>query len=311
MGARIEMIDLERLGSEIYFLRRTLQISQDSLSNDLCTQALISRIEKGKVLPNIEILFLLSKKLKVPLFKLVGSLLYEKYEYYSEVFLYLNQISFEQNYAEVFEISRAELKNPSLKSQDIINYLQKYYITSSFYLKKMDFQQTISKLENLQKSTHKYHYFVCQIILNDIANIYAFMKRYDESISLYDEILRMSDHSYEFTMLRIKTLTDQSAAYYHERKLKLALDKCQQAIELSSKIKYMQHLGELWCLKYKLMQRLNYPAQLIVDAKINACFYLKNCAPCCEDVEYDDIKISAEEIYTYIKAGQFALEGRA
>lgn len=66
------MLDQVRFGNEISYLRKR-GLTQNMLANKLCTQALISKIEQGQVLPGIDILYELSIRLKVPLTSLIKS----------------------------------------------------------------------------------------------------------------------------------------------------------------------------------------------------------------------------------------------
>lgn len=53
------------IGDKIKNTRKSLGITQNELSRDICTQSQISKIEKNEIIPSSEILFQISKKLNV------------------------------------------------------------------------------------------------------------------------------------------------------------------------------------------------------------------------------------------------------
>jgi transcriptional regulator with XRE-family HTH domain len=53
------------IGNKIKELRQVVDITQGELADGICTQALISRMEKGDIYPNATTLYQISKKLGV------------------------------------------------------------------------------------------------------------------------------------------------------------------------------------------------------------------------------------------------------
>jgi len=58
-------VDYSIIGKKIKELRQVVGITQGELGEGICTQALISRIEKGDIYPNATSLYQISKKLGV------------------------------------------------------------------------------------------------------------------------------------------------------------------------------------------------------------------------------------------------------
>ncbi|WP_406686207.1 helix-turn-helix domain-containing protein, partial [Rossellomorea vietnamensis] len=58
-------MDYSIIGKKIKELRQEVNITQGELAEGICTQALISRIEKGETDPNATALYQISKRLGV------------------------------------------------------------------------------------------------------------------------------------------------------------------------------------------------------------------------------------------------------
>jgi transcriptional regulator with XRE-family HTH domain len=55
-------VDYSVIGKKIKELRRDVGLTQEGLAEGICTQALISRIEKGDIYPSATALYQISKK---------------------------------------------------------------------------------------------------------------------------------------------------------------------------------------------------------------------------------------------------------
>ena len=56
-----------RLANLIKTKRKELKLSQKALAEGICTQTIISRIEKGEITPSVDIFFKIIKKLCIPM----------------------------------------------------------------------------------------------------------------------------------------------------------------------------------------------------------------------------------------------------
>ncbi|WP_139892103.1 helix-turn-helix domain-containing protein [Bacillus sp. D386] len=105
-------MDFSAIGQRIRELRKSLKLSQDELAQGVCTQAQISKIEKGDVYPYANTLYLISKKLGVDVnyFFEIGST--PRVDYVNEVSRQLRLTRRHLLYDEMNRIVKLEENNP-------------------------------------------------------------------------------------------------------------------------------------------------------------------------------------------------------
>jgi len=105
-------MDFSAIGMKIKELRKSLGLSQKDLAKDFCTQAQISKIENGDVLPLASTLYFISQRLGVDInyFFDIGTT--PRLDYVQEVINQLKQARNNVNYPLIKEIVEAEEKNP-------------------------------------------------------------------------------------------------------------------------------------------------------------------------------------------------------
>lgn len=106
------MMDFSAIGQRIRELRKSLKLSQEELAEGICTQAQISKIEKGDVYPYANTLYLISQKLGVDVnyFFEIGST--PRVDYVNEVTRQLRLARRNMRYDEMQRIIKLEEKNP-------------------------------------------------------------------------------------------------------------------------------------------------------------------------------------------------------
>jgi transcriptional regulator with XRE-family HTH domain len=105
-------VDYSVIGKKIKELRRDVGLTQGGLAEGVCTQALISRIEKGDIYPSATALYQISKKLGVDVnyFFEIGTT--PRLDYIKEVERQLRKLRIKLFYEEILEIVKVEEKNP-------------------------------------------------------------------------------------------------------------------------------------------------------------------------------------------------------
>ena len=105
-------MDYSVIGKKIKELRKGARLTQGELSEGICTQALISRIEKGDIYPSATALYQISKRLGVDVnyFFEIGTT--PRLDYIKEVERQLRKLRIRLKYEEMMEMVRAEEKNP-------------------------------------------------------------------------------------------------------------------------------------------------------------------------------------------------------
>ncbi|MEW4225601.1 helix-turn-helix domain-containing protein [Rossellomorea marisflavi] len=105
-------MDFAAVGKKIKELRKNSGLSQEELSEGICTQAQISKIEKGLVFPYASTLYQISQKLGVDVnyFFDIGTT--PRLDYVQEVFEQLQIMRRSYKFKEMMDIVRAEETNP-------------------------------------------------------------------------------------------------------------------------------------------------------------------------------------------------------
>lgn len=112
----------ETVGEKLKHIRKRLNISQEALAKNICTQSEISRIENNKNLPSYFILLNISKKLGVDI-KYFLSESHLREDYLNDVKQQLEVARRERNYELIDEIVRAEEKGTLFNKGENMRFL--------------------------------------------------------------------------------------------------------------------------------------------------------------------------------------------
>ncbi|MFI8687558.1 helix-turn-helix domain-containing protein [Rossellomorea sp. NPDC077527] len=105
-------MDYSVIGRKIKEMRKVVGLTQGDLADGICTQALISRIEKGDIYPSATTLYQISLKLGVDInyFFEIGTT--PRLDYIREVENQLRHLRNNRKYKEMIDLIKAEEKNP-------------------------------------------------------------------------------------------------------------------------------------------------------------------------------------------------------
>ncbi|PFG04645.1 helix-turn-helix domain-containing protein [Bacillus sp. es.034] len=129
-------MDYSVIGKKIKELRKVVGLTQGELAEGICTQALISRIEKGDIYPSATSLYQISKKLGVDVNYFFEIGLTPRLDYVREVERQLKKLRVKLKYDEILEIVKTEEKNP-LFLKDETN-LQLLYWHKGIYVNEVE-----------------------------------------------------------------------------------------------------------------------------------------------------------------------------
>ncbi len=188
------------VGGRIKTLRKQLNLSQKELSDGICTQTYISKVENNDISPSGEILWLLAKRLGVNLDYLIASSYDERYDYSEEVLAQLKRAAVKRDYKAIQRIVQTEEKNPYFKSRHK-RILLWFKGTAIFYLED-DLKTALSCVEEAlslsENTSFKYDAVTLQILISN-ANLYSEAKQYSRAYALYEEALsRLKSFRYSF-----------------------------------------------------------------------------------------------------------------
>ncbi|MFJ7977721.1 helix-turn-helix domain-containing protein [Peribacillus sp. NPDC096379] len=108
-------MDFLAIGHKIKELRKQMKLSQEELAEGICTQAQISKLEKGDVFPYASTLYLISQKLGVDVNYFFDMGMTPRLDYVNEVINQLRNARRTMNYQEIRDIVVAEENNPLFK----------------------------------------------------------------------------------------------------------------------------------------------------------------------------------------------------
>ncbi|MGM7722955.1 helix-turn-helix domain-containing protein [Metabacillus sp. Hm71] len=260
---------------EIKRLRKVNNLSQSQLAEGICTQATISGIEAGKGYPSVDILYILSIRLKVTLDYFYKILLNDAQEYIQETEKYLEELLKKKNYEEAFQICSSELsqKNRQMgyKFDQIINWV---YIVSSYYLKKMDFHSSINKLNALLDHSHPLYGqdFLDFKIQNSIAIIFAENQLYQESLEQYHILLSYKDFLSQHFRFHIKIYYNLSKLYFLLNDYEKSLTFANLGIKMSVLNEDISMAGQLYFQKGMSLEGLIKDTSEIKQSYQNSFF---------------------------------------
>ena len=147
-------MDFSAVGKKIKELRKNIGLSQEELAEGICTQAQISKIEKGIVFPYASTLYLISQKLGVDVNYFFDIGMTPRLDYVQEVARQLKVTRRNHQYEEMMDIVRTEEENPlfaqNTKNLQLLLWHKGIYI---FEVEK-DVSKSVSVLEEAINITH-------------------------------------------------------------------------------------------------------------------------------------------------------------
>lgn len=220
---------VDEIGSRIKELRRALKLSQSELAKDICTQAQISKIEKGDVYPYASTLYLISQRLGVDVnyFFDIGTT--PRLDYVREVTRQLTLARRNSDYKGMAEIVKGEEKNP-LFTKNIKNYQILLW--------------------------HKG--IITYMLHKDVKNALEFLSRAISITQVLDKI---------WSEREIEVLLSIGSVYFEEKEYKKALEVYFKARKYLLKLPYMNDYTLFCRLYYNIARTLTRLGQYRESAK--------------------------------------------
>ena len=242
-------MDYTAIGKKIVQIRKALGFTQKDLAKGICTQALISRIEKGDIYPNASTLYEIANKLGVNLnyFLEVGST--PRIDYIEEVENQLTRLRKGLEYEEMMEIVRVEEKNPLFHTNP--SHLQLLCWHKGIYEKEVENEggksfETLIYALNLTRNEKKALSEREMEILLSMGVIKFSLEQYEEALTFYGRVQnRLKTHP-QLNDIRIQTKLLYNIARVHTRLRndKDALKHCNEGIKWCLEHENMYLLGE-------------------------------------------------------------------
>lgn len=262
------MVD-NKLGKAIATLRKKMNLTQKSLSNGICTQPTISMIERGEIIPGLDILIPISIKLGKPITYFIDILLITDYEYIRKFVYDIEELTIRQEFKTVYDIVKTELSKKN-KDRWFEIFLKWQYYLSSYKIGNIEIHETISKLKKLVKNPDSIlnKDYLCFKIYNTIAFLYAIKEDYPNSLLFYNKINFNIPPSYaprlNQNIYQLRIIYNKSKTLYDMRNYEDAIKNCKEGIEKSIQYENMSIIGNFFyylglCYEKKNMKKEQIP----------------------------------------------------
>ncbi|MGI2849463.1 helix-turn-helix domain-containing protein [Bacillus cytotoxicus] len=265
----------EKLGSEIKKIRVMRGLTQKQLSENICHQSEVSRIESGAVYPSMDILQGIAAKLQVPITHFYEVLVYSDIERKKRFKDQIQLLSKKKQYDEIYKIVSNELKKEK-SHPEFKQFLLWYYYLSAYVLKKISFEYCVLELKNIiHQQYSSVDVFQNLYIENSIASIYAENEQLEKAITLFQNILKQLESLHNNEAFIIKVKYNYAKSLYLSDKYNEALYQVNQAIEVSCNIGSMMLLGKLYYQKGECLEKLGYPSKEIEEVYNKALLFFE------------------------------------
>jgi transcriptional regulator with XRE-family HTH domain len=243
-------LDYSAIGKKIKELRKDVGITQGELAEGICTQALISRIEKGDIYPSAMALYQVSVKLGVDVnyFFEIGTT--PRLDYIKEVERQLRVLRINRRYEEIMELVKTEEKNPLFYKDS--HHLQLLYWHKGIYAyeAKKNEKDAFSLLDEAYYLTAHQKKAMTERemqILSSKGVILFSLKRYQESLYHYDLVeaaLKTAEQLHDKS-IKTRLFYNISRVLTRLGKYEESIDYCHKAINWCIEEELLWGLGEL------------------------------------------------------------------
>jgi transcriptional regulator with XRE-family HTH domain len=239
------------LGKKIKDLRVSRGLKQSELSDGICTQAQISKIERGDIIPLSSTLYLIARRLGVDISYFFGMNGIASNEYVEEVMTQLYNARKQLEYDQVRDIVKVEEKNPRIlenpEYHQILLWNKGIY---TFYLEK-DFERSISILQEAIDLTHKNASIWTESELEIYISMGIFHYDIKEFQQCYDWLEKASLVIKELPQLqnkdlKTKVLYNQARSLWALHQYEKAIEYCYKGIDWCVKANVLDYLGEIY-----------------------------------------------------------------
>jgi transcriptional regulator with XRE-family HTH domain len=242
-------MDFSAVGKKIKELRKNIGLSQEELSEGICTQAQISKIEKGIVFPYASTLYLISQKLGVDVNYFFDIGMTPRLDYVQEVTKQLKIARREHQYKEMMEIIKIEEENPlflqNSKNLQLLLWHKGMYISEV----EKDAHKAIETMEKAiaitQSENRVYTEREIEILLS-IGAIYG-KEDLEKALEIFEDIkdrLKLLPHLVDYT-IKTRLLYNLARVLTRLNKMEESSDYCRSAIKWCLEKDTLYLLGQL------------------------------------------------------------------
>jgi transcriptional regulator with XRE-family HTH domain len=265
-------MDYSVIGTKIREMRKVVGLTQGDLAEGICTQALISRIEKGDIYPSATALYQIAVKLGVDInyFFEIGTT--PRLDYIREVERQLKYLRDTWNYNGMIDVVKTEEKNPLFYKDN--DKLQLLYWHKAIYLyeEKKEIEAAFTLLHKAYRLTAHPKKAMSERemqILSSIGTFHASLHHHDEALDYYHQVEIAMKTTVQLQEKVIKTKLFYGMARILTRcgRLEESTDYCLKAIKWCLEEELLWGIGELH-------YQIGYNYELMNDIE-KALFYME------------------------------------
>lgn len=256
-------MDFLAIGEKIKELRKGLKLSQADLAKGICTQAQISKIEKGDVYPYASTLYLISQRLGVDVnyFFDIGTT--PRLDYVQEVSRQLKAARRNLDYEGMRELIRAEEKNPLFSQNRRNRQLLLWHKGICEYELNHNLEKAFKLLDEAIALTFDKVWTEKEIEIWLSKGIFFFEEsRYDEALGVYlpakaqlELLTSLTDDTIKSRLLYNTARTKTRLGHYEKSSA-----RCKEAIDWCLERDNLYLLGELhYQIGYNFELQHEYP----------------------------------------------------
>ncbi|WP_100374142.1 helix-turn-helix domain-containing protein [Bacillus sp. FJAT-45037] len=241
------------IGERIKDLREHLKMSQKDLCKNICTQGLISRIERSTTIPTAPLLHQLALRLGVDLNYFFDDISRNGINYVQEVKLTINKLIHSHDYHEIMKIVQLEKKNPLFRESHLQQYLLWREGICIYHLEK-DSEKALSFLDKALQVRPGTNHTLTEIevdILASKAIVFSKINDLGQAAAIYEHIFRKigSFPNFKNKRLLIRVLYNASRNAFDRQNYKESLSYADKALNICIEEEHLYLLGNLFYLK--------------------------------------------------------------
>ncbi|WP_433744899.1 helix-turn-helix domain-containing protein [Falsibacillus pallidus] len=243
-------MDFFAIGSKIKELRKLIGLSQEELADGICTQAQISKIEKGDVYPYASTLYLISQKLGLDVNYFFDIGMTPRVDYVQEVARILNNYRRDHKYDQILDLIKTEEKNPLFTQNKRNMQLLLWHKGICTFLFKKDSEKALKMLNDALKLSQVSDKIWTEREIEihiSIGAVYSEIHDFDQAMKIYQSakdhlnlLPYISDDN-----IKPRLFYNIARLYTKKGEYKTSIDYCKEAIQYCIDKDNLYCLGEL------------------------------------------------------------------
>ncbi|KSU50781.1 hypothetical protein AS033_05215 [Exiguobacterium indicum] len=260
-------MEIEAFGQHIKQLRVERNLTQTELARDVCSQAELSKIENGKIMPTIDIVQRLSQKLHTSTAHLFIDA--NETSLFHQFDRQLSDFSRRHRYDDMLDFIKQIPNDLPSSVQLLIRYFEWVAREGK---KDIDYRTCISQLLYLsdQEQMEIEYPSIFLRIKMSVANYYYLNHQYQYARKIYEELLEYDYMTYDLIKLKSKIMYNYAQQLYFQSDFEMGLKITEKGIQSSLERKDTSLLGHFFYQRGCFYEKLDYPCKDIQEAFTHA-----------------------------------------